>query len=119
MSIVPNLRPITQKGAPKRRTKAQRGPTEAERAHMARVAELGCVLCWHLGWGQAVPCEVHHQRTGIGAGKRASHYQTLGLCWTHHRGPQGIHGMGRKAFEKHHCITELRLLAMTLMRLES
>lgn len=117
MNAVPNMRPIIQKGERKARTKAQRGPNDAERAHMARVAELGCVLCWHMGWGQEVPCEVHHQRTGIGTGRRATHYQTMGLCWAHHRGPHGVHGLGRKAFERRYQVTELDMLAMTQRRL--
>ena len=34
--------------------------TIAERAHMGRVAELGCAVCRMLGYGPT-PAEVHHQ----------------------------------------------------------
>lgn len=84
--------------------------TKAEKAHMGRVAELGCVLCLQLGYG-ATPAEVHHIRTGTGAGRRAPDDQTIGLCPEHHRGNTGLHGMGRKAFEIHYNFTELELLA--------
>jgi hypothetical protein len=78
--------------------------------HMGRVASIGCVLCLRLGYG-ATPAEVHHIRTGIGAGRRAPDEDTIGLCPEHHRGNTGLHGMGRKAFERHYNITELDLLA--------
>ena len=84
--------------------------TAANNRHMQKVAELGCVLCLLLGYG-ATPCEVHHIRTGTGAGRRAPDTDTVGLCPEHHRGNTGLHGMGRKAFERHYHITELELLA--------
>lgn len=37
--------------------------TKAEREYMGRVAELGCYLCQHLGFG-ATPAQVHHLREG-------------------------------------------------------
>lgn len=52
--------------------------TKAESEHMAAVAALGCLIC-------RAPAEVHHIRTGYGAGQRASHYETLPLCPRHHR----------------------------------
>ena len=84
--------------------------TNAERKHLESVAGLGCILCWHKGI-QESPAEIHHIRTGTGAGRKASHYETIGLCPTHHRlGNEALHVMGRKAFERHHGITELELL---------
>jgi hypothetical protein len=38
----------------------------------------------------------------------------IGLCREHHRGDTGIHGLGRKAFEKKYGLTEEDLLAYTL-----
>ena len=52
--------------------------TNAERAHMARVADLGCCICGN-------DAEVHHITTGVGMGMRASHYDTIPLCHRHHR----------------------------------
>ena len=79
---------------------------------MGRVASLGCVLCLRLGYG-ATPAEVHHIRTGVGAGRRAPDTDTIGLCPEHHRGNTGLHGMGRKAFEREYGITELELVEQT------
>ncbi len=79
---------------------------------MVRVAEAGCILCRRLGYGDT-PAQVHHIRTGTGAGQRAGHLDTIALCFEHHVGQTGLHGMGRKAFERHSGVTELELLAET------
>ncbi|MDX9742072.1 MAG: Ref family recombination enhancement nuclease [Gammaproteobacteria bacterium] len=89
----------------------------AAKRHMGRVAEAGCVLCRHLGYGHS-PAEVHHIREGQGAAQRASDFLTTGLCPEHHRGASGLHGLGRKAFERTYKLSELDLLAMTLEALE-
>lgn len=84
--------------------------TKAEKAHMGRVAELGCAICRMLNYGPT-PAEVHHQRTGVGAGRRGN--GLIPLCPEHHRGNTGLHGMGRKAFEREYGITELELVEQT------
>ena len=84
--------------------------TKAEKHHMGRVAALGCCLCQRYGW-HGTPAEVHHVRTGTGAGRRASHFDVIPLCPAHHRqGADGLHVMGRKAWERAHGVTELDLL---------
>lgn len=89
----------------------------AGKRHMGRVAAAGCMLCKHLGYGHT-PAEVHHVREEQGAAQRASDFLTTGLCVEHHRGGTGIHGLGRKAFERTYKLTELDLLAMTLEAIE-
>ena len=81
--------------------------------HMAKVAALGCILCRHIGAGDS-PAEVHHLKEECGVGQRQSDYLTIPLCPEHHRGESGLHGLGRKAFERTYRLTELDLLAMTL-----
>ena len=58
--------------------------------HMARVAELGCIVCRNTGYGYSI-AEVHHIREGAGMGKRASNFDTIPLCPNHHR--NGGHGI--------------------------
>ena len=66
--------------------------TKAERAHMDRVARLGCVCC-HLDGHPGTPAQVHHIRAGQGMGQRAGHFLTLPLCERHHQsGPYSVHG---------------------------
>ena len=86
--------------------------TIAERAYLSRVAALGCFVCRHLGYGNT-PAEVHHQRTGTGAGMRAKNDRVAPLCPEHHRGRSGLHGMGRKAFERHYGFTEIWMIEKT------
>lgn len=88
---------------------------KADRAYLNAVTRDGCVLCEHLGRPET-PGIVHHQRTGTGAGRRADHRHVACLCVAHHTGMLGIHGMGRKAFERRYGITELELVAMTARR---
>ncbi len=85
--------------------------------HMGRVAELGCVLCHHLGLGET-PAQVHHIRESQGMAQRAGDFLTIGLCHYHHLGEGGIHGLGTRAFERMYKLDELDLLNMTLERLE-
>lgn len=83
--------------------------TLAEKKHMNKVAELGCIVCLRLGI-EGSPSELHHPRKGVGMGKRSGHMTVLPLCPHHHRGNMGIHGMGSKAFEAHYGYTEKDLL---------
>jgi hypothetical protein len=82
--------------------------TKAEKKHYEKLAQLGCSLCRHLGYGET-PCEIHHIRH---AGRRDL-APVIGLCPEHHRGNTGVHGMGRKAFAKHYGVSEEDLLAQT------
>ena len=68
---------------PPKLTAAQRA--EGKR-HMARVAQLGCVICG------ARPVEVHHVIHGRYGQRKASDFDTIALCVHHHRiGPEAIH----------------------------
>lgn len=82
--------------------------TKAERNHMDKVAQLPCAVCG------IHPVSVHHIRTGIGMGRRATAFQTIPLCPEHHQGNAGIHGMGRKAWERFIGKTELQILEETI-----
>lgn len=82
--------------------------SKAEKRHMGRVAELGCVLCRRLGLGDT-PAQVHHVREGQGMAQRADNFLTIPLCPSCHTGPRGIHG--DKGLLKQAKCTELDLLA--------
>ena len=84
--------------------------TKAEQQHLSRVAALGCVLCRRLGY-RDTPAEIHHPRTGQGMSQRASHFEAVPLCREHHQGDTGVHGLGRRAFERVYGCTERELLA--------
>lgn len=78
--------------------------------HYGRVAELGCILCRHLGHLDT-PAEVHHIRR---LGNVRSDSPVIPLCPTHHRGNIGVHGLGKKGFAKHYGLTEEDLLEQTM-----
>ena len=87
--------------------------TKAERAHLNKLAEMGCIICRRLGF-PGTPAQIHHPRKGQGMAQRAPHEMGIPLCWEHHLGKTGIHGMGTKAFERHYGVTELELLQQTM-----
>jgi len=62
----------------------------SEKEYHAKVRDLGCIICQS-------PCSVHHCKTG--AGGRKNHMLVIGLCHYHHQGDEGIHTLGRKAWQ--------------------
>jgi hypothetical protein len=67
-----------------------------------------------LGLGQS-PAEVHH----LFDTASRSDYLTVPLCPAHHRGPNGFHGLGTRAFERRYNVTETKLLAWTIAEIMS
>ena len=84
-----------------------------EKAHLSRVAGLGCILCRHLGYGMT-PATIHHPREGQGMSQRASNWLAIPLCPEHHQGDSGLHGLGTKAFYSRYRLDEMDLLALTI-----
>lgn len=64
--------------------------TKAEKEYMNRVADLGCICCAMMGYPDT-PAEIHHIRSNMGMGQRASNYDVIPLCSIHHRlGEAGV-----------------------------
>ena len=83
---------------------------KAERAHLQKVSEMGCIACQIIGH-YGTPAEIHHIRTGMGMGQRNDNYHVIPLCPHHHRqGPDAIH-QSKKNFELMFG-TELQLLEL-------
>ena len=80
--------------------------TKDQKKHFGNLAEFGCILCFHLGYGQGTPAEIHHIRRT----RKRDNSPVIPLCPEHHRGNSGVHGMGRKAFERAYNLTEEDLL---------
>ena len=90
----------------------KRVSNKKEKEHLAKVASLGCYVCER-------PAEVHHIRPkGLGISNRSSHYETIPLCFEHHRtGKDSIH-LGKKLFiEKYG--TEQEILEITKERIKN
>lgn len=87
--------------------------TKAEDKHLDKVAQLNCAVCTRLGFG--TPCQqVHHI---IVCGRRKGHGLVIPLCFEHHQGQMGIHGMGKSGFESYYKFDEFDLLNDTIIRL--
>jgi hypothetical protein len=89
--------------------------TKQEREHYDLIAQHGCIACHVLGYGFSA-CEIHHIRTGAGAGQKSHWSKAIGLCPNHHRnGGSGIaiHA-GIRSFEKAIGMTEVELLEKQL-----
>ncbi|MCW1959831.1 MAG: Ref family recombination enhancement nuclease [Mycobacterium sp.] len=90
--------------------------TAAEKRHMDRVAQIGCVLCAELGQAQTGRTTLHHPREGQGAAQRSPNWLVIPLCEDCHQGAlNGIHG--QRAMWKLARWTELDALAATIERL--
>lgn len=93
--------------------------TKDEQRYVDEAARLGCLVCHLLYGARGAPAEIHHRRTGTGAGKRSGWDQIIPLCPPHHRGHDqqgkavGIHSMGRKAWERWLGHTEVELIELT------
>jgi hypothetical protein len=81
--------------------------------HFNALAELGCILCWHLG-NRGTPAEIHHIRR---YGGKRDNAPVIPLCTEHHRGNTGVHGLGAKGFEKHYGIDQDFLLNLCVEKL--
>lgn len=91
--------------------------TKAERAWKDRVAQMCCAICEiQHGPHEGGYVELHHLRKG-GWGKGG--YKTLiPLCVNHHRGAEGIHTLGTKAWERKFGVTQVELLEVISKRME-
>jgi hypothetical protein len=81
--------------------------TKDEKKSLDKIARLGCILCLEVYGIEGSPAELHHVRR-YGA-KRATS-PVLPLCPEHHRGNDGLHGLGVKGFERKYQISCEKLL---------
>lgn len=90
--------------------------TKAEKAHVGKVAGLGCVACFVQAGVWGTPGEIHHIREGMGAAQRSGWGEVICLCTNHHRhsgnGKLAIHA-GNMSFTKEYG-SERELLDLTL-----
>ena len=94
----------------------KRAASVAEKLHMRRVVEMGCICCSHCYGYEGTPAHAHHVRLNHGWG-RSGHKMTIALCPEHHVGKTGVHSLGRAEFEAMHGYSEIDLLAITHQKL--
>ncbi|MBD7747769.1 hypothetical protein HJX11_09780 [Klebsiella pneumoniae] len=101
---------ITGSLQPARGCFVKKRASKSDKQYFQDLVEIGCIVC-KVHFGVYSAPEIHHIRTGQGAGQRANHKETLPLCPPHHR--TGGHGVaihaGQKTWEKNYG-TETELL---------
>lgn len=81
--------------------------TKAEKERLEIIGNMPCYACFQDL--KEVQAEIHHIRNKTGLGLRPSHFDTIPLCYSHHRtGKVSVH-LGKKEFEKRYG-TELEIL---------
>ena len=72
-------------------------PTVAQKMRWNAVIDLGCIVGPSTYCGGRIT--IHHCFTG--GGGRKDHQKTIGLCWSHHLGSEGIDGkrMSKRAWQ--------------------
>ena len=83
--------------------------TKEQKKHYDKLAQLGCSLCRHLGYGET-PSHIHHIRR---LGMKRDSAPVIPLCPEHHTGNSGVHGLGKKAFAERYGVSEEDLLEQT------
>lgn len=78
----------------------------AER-HKDLVAQLPCIVCLYKLGIETKPVSVHHVTAP------ADDFAVSPLCYEHHQGATGVHGLHRRGFERMWKLTEIGLLALT------
>lgn len=81
--------------------------SKADKAHMDRISQLPCIVCWYKLGIETRPVEVHHVSVP------ADDCAIAPLCYEHHRGATGVHGLQRRTFERVWKLDEVGLLALT------
>jgi hypothetical protein len=92
--------------------------TAAEREHMDKIANMDCIIYN----GDCAGHTIVHHKTNAGMGLRASHFDTMPICWAHHDAQTSLdfgHSVhkGTKVFEKRYG-TQAELLKKTNQMLE-
>lgn len=72
-----------------------------------RIHELPCVICWKKLGVKTYAVEAHHPTVP------RNPWLIIPLCYEHHRGATGVHGMRRRGFEMLWKVAESDLLGWT------
>lgn len=84
---------------------------------LAKIANLGCCVCRKIGY-PGTPAELHIFSIKQAMNSTKRERVVLPICPPHHRGETGIHGLGKRKFEKSYGFTIAELLEDTNNLLE-
>ena len=78
--------------------------------YMHEVRKLSCLICRKMGIRQESPTAAHHCFDTT----HRSDFLTVPLCYEHHQGAGGFHGLGQRAFEMRYKTDETHLVGETI-----
>lgn len=78
------------------------------KSYQDRVRALGCVVCKDTH-GVGAGTSLHHIES---VRDELSEYAVVPLCYDHHQGQNGVHGLGRRGFVARYKLTDVDLLAL-------
>lgn len=81
------------------------------REYLSRIHQLNCVVCTQMGMRQTDGTEAHHVES---IRDEDSDYGAVALCVDHHRGKNGVHGLGRRGFVSRYKLSDIDLVALTI-----
>ena len=81
--------------------------SKAAKDHMEKVSKLCCVICLYKLGIETKPVSVHHDTVP------ADDFAVAPVCYEHHQGSTGVHGLHRRAFKAMWRLTDTDLLALT------
>lgn len=89
--------------------------------YLNEVRRLPCEICVRFFGVDPEPqmraaSQAHHPRTGAGAARKSADEDAVALCFEHHVGGTGLHGLGRKRFERTYGVDEAELTLSTRRR---
>jgi hypothetical protein len=73
-----------------------------------RLRALPCIVCFHMSLKGRCQ-ELHH----LGDAEERDDTNQVPLCFDHHQGPNGIHGLHRREFHRRYRLSDLQMLAIT------
>lgn len=82
--------------------------------YLEAVRSARCVICSVMGMQQQTPTAAHHPesvRDGL------SDYAAIALCYEHHQGATGVHGLSRRGFEMRYKLSDIDMIAHTVRQL--
>ncbi len=82
--------------------------------YLEAVRGCRCVICSVMGMQQEGPTFSHHVesvRDGL------SDYATVALCYEHHQGGTGVHGLSRRVFRMRYGLGDIDMIAHTVRQL--
>lgn len=81
--------------------------SRASKHYMDRVRELPCIVCLYKLGFVTKPVSAHHVTVP------ADDYAVAPLCYEHHQGSTGVHGLHRREFKRMWKLNEVGLLTLT------